>query len=154
MQAPACSSTSSTEEVEKTAAEIEEILSKRRVAGSTKWFDTLCGKLEKKYGVAPAAAYEQSKAAKAAAPAPAPAPEPAPAPGAVQQAQPQEEDAVYPAQGHAEEPADDVDNLLEELMDMFKQNNGRDPTDEEVQQWVATMREAQQESENAAREID
>ena len=140
--------------VEKTAAEIDEILSKRRVAGSTKWFDTLCGKLEKKYGVAPAAAYEQSKAAKAAAPAPAPAPEPAPAPAAVQQAQPQEEDAVYPAQGHAEEPADDVDNLLEELMDMFKQNNGRDPTDEEVQQWVATLREAQQESENAAREID
>ena len=141
--------------VEKTPAEIDEILSKRRVAGSTKWFDTLCGKLEKKYGVAPAAAYEQSKAAKAAAPAPAPAPEPAPAPAAVQQAQPQEEDAVYPAQGQAEEePADEVDNILEELMDMFKQNNGRDPTDEEVQQWVATMREAQQESENAAREID
>ena len=40
------------------------------------------------------------------------------------------------------------------MMDMFKQNNGRDPTDEEVQQWVATLREAQQESENAAREID
>ena len=62
---------------------------------------------------------------------------------------------MYPAQGQAEEePADEVDNILEELMDMFKQNNGRDPTDEEVQQWVATMREAQQESENAAREID
>lgn len=36
----------------------------------------------------------------------------------------------------------DVDNIIEELMDFFKERNGRDPTSEEVQLWLNTIREA------------
>ena len=40
-----------------------------------------------------------------------------------------------------------MDMLLEELMDLFKEQNGRDPTDEEVKQWMETLKEVNQEQE-------
>ena len=52
------------------------------------------------------------------------------------------------------EEEDQVDALLEELMDLFKEQNGRDPTDDEVKQWMETLKEVNQEQELSGREID
>eukprot|EP01046_Picozoa_sp_COSAG06_P014203 COSAG06_NODE_874_length_11831_cov_217.383396_7_plen_611_part_00 len=144
--------------VEKSAAEVEEILSKRREAGKLGWFEALCAKLEKKYGVSPSEAYKQSQlpttqqqqeqqaAGGGVADTPRPRTPAVPAPTAAAagtaaapvQLEPEitvQEvtslvtsliaDPAAGAEGGAEEeePADEVDVLLEELMDLFKQQN-------------------------------
>ena len=58
------------------------------------------------------------------------------------------------AEAGATEEEDQVDVLLEELMDLFKEQNGRDPTDDEVKQWMETLKEVNQEQEHSGREID
>jgi len=40
-----------------------------------------------------------------------------------------------------EPPAAEEERLLEELMDLYKQKNGKEPTDDVVKQWVATLRD-------------
>ena len=39
-------------------------------------------------------------------------------------------------------PLTEEERVLEELMDMYKQKHGKDPTDDVVKQWVATMRDS------------
>ena len=51
---------------------------------------------------------------------------------------PREEEA---AEEDGEEPG-----ILEQLMALFKENHGRDPTEAEVQQWRDTLREAAEEA--------
>ena len=51
---------------------------------------------------------------------------------------PREEEA---AEDDGEEPG-----ILEQLMALFKENHGRDPTEAEVQQWRDTLREAAEEA--------
>ena len=106
------------------------------------------------------------------APAPAPAPVPAPAPAPAPESETEdlfgdlhdearpppapapkrrkprvidddtssEEDEVA-AEDDGEEPG-----ILEQLMALFKENHGRDPTEAEVQQWRDTLREAAEEA--------
>ena len=153
--------------VEKSAAEVDEILRKRRESGTSNWFEVLCGKLEKKYGVSPRHAYEQSKAhtggePEVATPRPlTPAAAPAPPFELEQEITPQEVASLVTQSftataddALAAEEEDQVDALLEELMDLFKEQNGRDPTDEEVKQWMETLREVNQEQERSGEEID
>jgi len=141
--------------VEKSAAEVDEILSKRREAGKPGWFEALCAKLEKKYGVSPSEAYKQSQlpttqqqkeqqaAGGGVADTPRPRTPAAPAAAAGTAAAPVQlepeitvqevtslvtsliADPAAGAEGGAEEeePAEEVDVLLEELMDLFKQQN-------------------------------
>ena len=46
-----------------------------------------------------------------------------------------------------EEPAEEEEpGILEQLMALFKENHGRDPTEAEVQQWRDTLREAAEEA--------
>ena len=52
---------------------------------------------------------------------------------------PREEEAAEEEDG--EEPG-----ILEQLMALFKENHGRDPTEAEVQQWRDTLREAAEEA--------
>ena len=40
----------------------------------------------------------------------------------------------------------DAPGILEQLMALFKENHGRDPTEAEVQQWRDTLREAAEEA--------
>ena len=54
----------------------------------------------------------------------------------------------------AAEEEDPVDALLEDLMDLFKEQNGRDPTDDEVKQWMETLKEVNQEHGRSEQEID
>ena len=61
--------------------------------------------------------------------------EPAPEP----KKRPREEDEA--AEEDGEEPG-----ILEQLMALFKENHGRDPTEAEVQQWRDTLREAAEEA--------
>jgi hypothetical protein len=42
--------------------------------------------------------------------------------------------------------ADESSNVLEELVSMFKEQNGRDPTEQEVKMWVETLKETLQDS--------
>ena len=41
---------------------------------------------------------------------------------------------------------DATSNVLEELISMFKEQNGRDPTEEEIKMWVQTLKEHVNES--------
>ena len=68
---------------------------------------------------------------------------------------PEEEAAATPEEAPAdskkrpreEEPAEEEEpGILEQLMALFKENHGRDPTEAEVQQWRDTLREAAEEA--------
>ena len=84
-----------------------------------------------------AAAEENSAAAPEEAPEETAAtPEEAPADS---KKRPREEDEA--AEEDGEEPG-----ILEQLMALFKENHGRDPTEAEVQQWRDTLREAAEEA--------
>jgi GNAT superfamily N-acetyltransferase len=151
--------------VTKSDAEVDEILRKRRESGASNWFEVLCGKLEKKYGVSPRDAYEQSQAHTGDSPAglvatPRPL-TPAPQLELEQDITPQEvaslvTQSLTATADVAAAEEDQVDTLLEELMDLFKEQNGRDPTDEEVKQWMETLKEVnqEQEQERSGDEID
>ena len=150
--------------VSKSPAEVDEILRKRREAGTANWFEVLCAKLEKKYGVSPKDAYERSQAHTGGAPA-AVAATPRPltpvaAPVPQFELEPeitaQEVESLVTSTDHAgaTEEEDPVDALLEDLMDLFKAQNGRDPTDDEVKQWMETLKEVNQEHERSGQEVD
>jgi hypothetical protein len=51
------------------------------------------------------------------------------------------EDAAE-AKGEAAAGEDEADDILGQLVEMFVAENGRDPTDEEISQWVQTLKEA------------
>lgn len=55
-----------------------------------------------------------------------------------------EEDVADEFEKEATEEATDeeANDILGQLVDLFKEKNGRDPTDEEVGQWVQTLKEA------------
>lgn len=40
------------------------------------------------------------------------------------------------------EPLDEVDQVIQELCDMFEQQNGRAATDKEIGMWIDTIKEA------------
>ena len=44
------------------------------------------------------------------------------------------------ASGEAED--EEADDILAQLVELFKAENGREPTEEEVQQWMQTLKEA------------
>ena len=46
---------------------------------------------------------------------------------------------VRTADDAADEEADDI---MAQLVELFKTENGREPTEEEVQQWMQTLKEA------------
>lgn len=150
--------------VSKSSAEVDEILRKRREAGTANWFEVLCAKLEKKYGVSPRDAYERSQAhagetpaAVVATPRPlTPVAAPAPQFELEPEITAQEVASLMTSTDHAAaaEEEDPVDALLEDLMDLFKEQNGRDPTDDEVKQWMETLKEVNQEHGRSEQEID
>ena len=49
------------------------------------------------------------------------------------------------ADGEAAAGEDEADDILGQLVEMFVAENGRDPTDEEISQWVQTLKEAAEE---------
>ena len=57
--------------------------------------------------------------------------------------EPQEVDDVADASGEAED--EEADDILAQLVELFKAENGREPTEEEVQQWMQTLKEAAEE---------
>lgn len=112
----------------KTADEIVAIIAKREAKSAKAqgdWFGRLCSALQEKYGEAPLAVWAEEMAARRASEA---------------------VEAAAAKEAGEEEAADEVDEVLEGLMDMFRENNGRDPTDEEVEQWMVTIAEAQAEA--------
>jgi len=48
------------------------------------------------------------------------------------------------------EPETEETKLLDELIDLYKEKNGKDPTDEEVKQWITTLKDASGASDAAA----
>ena len=48
------------------------------------------------------------------------------------------------------EPETEETKLLDELIDLYKEKNGKDPTDEEVKQWITTLKDASSASDAAA----
>ena len=56
----------------------------------------------------------------------------------------EEEEASDEDEDAAEADAGDeeADDILGQLVEMFKAENGREPTEEEVAQWVQTLKEA------------
>mmetsp|Transcript_9850 Transcript_9850/g.13879 ORF Transcript_9850/g.13879 Transcript_9850/m.13879 type:complete len:119 (-) Transcript_9850:45-401(-) len=50
-----------------------------------------------------------------------------------------EEDAEYEDEGECAEP-DEASRVLDELVEMFVSNTGRAPTEEEMQEWIETMK--------------
>ena len=47
------------------------------------------------------------------------------------------------ASGEADD--EEADDILAQLVELFKAENGREPTEEEVQQWMQTLKEAAEE---------
>ena len=67
--------------------------------------------------------------------------------GAEAAATPEEAPADSKKRPREEEPAEEEEpGILEQLMALFKENHGRDPTEAEVQQWRDTLREAAEEA--------
>eukprot|EP00634_Sargassococcus_sp_CCMP2135_P010557 CAMPEP_0198651516 /NCGR_PEP_ID=MMETSP1467-20131203/5730_1 /TAXON_ID=1462469 /ORGANISM="unid. sp., Strain CCMP2135" /LENGTH=364 /DNA_ID=CAMNT_0044387413 /DNA_START=1 /DNA_END=1095 /DNA_ORIENTATION=- len=53
-----------------------------------------------------------------------------------------------------DEDAAESDDVLEQLVDMFKEKNGRDPTEDEVKHWITTIKDATANAQNDKDEPD
>ena len=114
----------------KTKEQISDIIEKRR-RSSPKWFETLCSKLQKKYGKSPVDAYKEKQTKEEAVAA-----EAAKAKSETAQLAPALSAENKEAAAQAMTPA------LEQLAAVFREQHNREPTEEERGRWQASFEAA------------
>ena len=114
----------------KTKEQISDIIEKRR-RSSPKWFETLCSKLQKKYGKSPVDAYKEKQTKEEAV--------------AAEAAKAKSETAhLAPALSaeNKESAAQAMTPALEQLAAVFREQHNREPTEEERGRWQASFEAA------------